>query len=134
MGGGLAKEPDPTKAPLIIKAFELYATGRFNLESLSEEMYRLGLRNRNGKRVTKNRLSSILNNPFYIGLIRLKLSGETFSGVHQPIITKSLFDRVQAVLSEKFNGKIQKHYFLFRRLLTCKHCGYSVIGETHKGR
>lgn len=132
-GGGKPKEPDPIKAPLIKRVFELYATGRYNLEGLAEEMYRLGLRNRNGKKVTINGLSIILNNPFYMGLIRLKNSGEIFPGIHQPIINKSLFDRVQAVLSGKFNGKVQRHDFLFRRLLSCQHCGYSLIGEMQKG-
>ena len=134
MGGGMAKEPDPAKAPLIKKAFELYATGRHNLDTLTEEMCRLGLRNRNGKIVTKNGLSIILNNPFYIGLIRLKSTGETFSGSHQPLITKALFDRVQNILNGKTNTRSIRHDFLFRRLLACKHCGYSLIGETHKGR
>src|SRR5215467_6546961 len=48
MGKGNAKELDPTKAPLVRKAFELYAMGRYNLPGLVDEMYRLGLRNRNG--------------------------------------------------------------------------------------
>src|SRR6266478_845464 len=54
MGGGRPKEIDADKAPLVRKAFELYATGRYNLHGLVEEMYRLGLRNRKGGKVTLN--------------------------------------------------------------------------------
>ena len=132
-GGGKPKEPDPVAAPLVRKAFELYATGRHTFETLGAELFRLGLRNRRGGAVTRNGWSKLLNNPFYLGLIHLKRTGETFSGAHSPLIPKSLFDRVQQVLTGKYNTRSQRHEFLFRRLLACKHCGYSLIGERQKG-
>jgi len=132
-GKGKTKEPDPIRAPLIKKAFSLYATGQYSLERLRDEMAALGLRNRRGSVVSLNGLSVILNNPFYIGLIRLKRTGETFPGAHAPLIAKSLFDRVQEVLNGKFNARAQRHSLLFRRLLRCRHCEYSLIGERQKG-
>lgn len=133
MGKGTPKEPDPVKAPLVRKAFQLYGSGRYSLDSLVGEMYQLGLRNRRGGKVTRNGLSVMLNNPFYIGLIRLRRTGETFPGTHEPLITKSLFARVQRILDGKANGQPWRHDFLFRRLLACRHCGYSLIGERQKG-
>lgn len=133
MGGGKPKELDPLMAPLVRKAFELYATSRFNLDSLNAELCRLGLRNKRGGSVSRNGLSVILNNPFYIGLIRLKKTGELFPGVHRPIIPKSLFDRVQLVLAGKTNTRPHKRDFLFRRLFSCRQCGYTLIGERQKG-
>src|SRR5882724_7228853 len=53
-GAAKAKEPDPTTAPLVRKAFEFYSTERFSINRLVDEMYALGLRTRSGKRVTKN--------------------------------------------------------------------------------
>jgi site-specific DNA recombinase len=132
-GKGKLKEFDPERASLVRKTFQLYASGSYNLDMLGDEMYRLGLRNRNGKRVTRNGLSVILNNPFYIGLIRLRSTKETFSGSHQPLIPKTLFDRVQQILHGKTIRRTQYHDFLFRRLLKCKPCGYSLIGEQQKG-
>ncbi len=132
-GKGKPKEPDPGKAPLVKKAFELYATGKYSLESLGVEMYRLGLRNRNGRKVSMNGLSIMLNNPFYMGLIHLKRTGETFPGSHQALIAKSLFDRAQGILTGKVNVRSQRHDFVFRLLLKCKQCRYSLIGETQKG-
>jgi site-specific DNA recombinase len=132
-GAGKPKEPDPSKAPLVRKTFELYATGGYSLDGLTGEMYRLGLRNRNGGKVTRNGLSIMLNNPFYMGLIRLQRTNETFAGAHRPLIGKLLFDRVQAVLAGKTNTRIQRHDLLWRRLIRCKSCGYSLIGEMQKG-
>jgi DNA invertase Pin-like site-specific DNA recombinase len=40
-GGGQAKTPDPITAPLVRQAFESYATGRYNLPLLNEELYTL---------------------------------------------------------------------------------------------
>lgn len=133
MGKGKPKEPDPRKAPLIRKAFELYSSGKYNLDTLVEEMFSLGLRNRKGNKVTRNGLSVILNNHFYIGLLRVKSTGETFQGAHKPLIRPSLFKKVHEILEGKSNTKAVKHEFLFRRLLSCRHCGYSLIGEMHKG-
>lgn len=132
-GSGKAKEPDPIKAPFVTKAFELYASCKYNLDSLTKEMFRLGLRNRNGNTVTRTGFSHILNNPFYMGLLHIKRTGETFSGCHKPLISKTLFDRVRDVLTGKANTKTQRHMFTFRRLFACKSCKYSLIGETQKG-
>jgi DNA invertase Pin-like site-specific DNA recombinase len=133
-GKGKLKELDPVRAPLVKKVFVLYATGGYNLHGLADEIAHLGLRNRNGGRVTVSGLSVILNNPFYIGLIRLRRTGETFPGAHQPLITKSVFDRVQSILRNKTNARPKRHPVPFRRLLTCARCGYSLIGEMQKGR
>lgn len=131
-GRGKPKIFDPIRAPLVKLAFDLYATGKYNLDLLGEEIYRRGLTNRKGSRITRNGLSVMLNNPFYIGLIRLKRTKETFPGAHEPLIRKGLFDRVQLVLSGKANPKNLRHSLVFSRQLSCARCGYSLIGERQK--
>jgi DNA invertase Pin-like site-specific DNA recombinase len=132
-GGGKPKTPDPERAPFICMAFELYSTGQFSLHSLADELYARGFRSNTNKMVGVNRLAEILRNPFYIGIIRMKGSGESYIGVHQPIVSKSLFSRVQDVLDGKLSARPLVHDFLFRRMITCTHCKYSLIGETRKG-
>lgn len=132
-GQGQAKEPHPVYAPLIEKTFELYATGKWSLASLIERMTQLGLRNRTGNPVTRNGMATLLRNPFYTGLIRIEKTGEIFAGVHQPLIAKDLFDRVQAVLDGKTVEKKHTHEFIFRRLIACGGCSYKLIGERQKG-
>jgi DNA invertase Pin-like site-specific DNA recombinase len=132
-GKGKPKDPDPINGPLVRKAFELYASGRYNLDGLVDEMHRLGLRNRNRGRVTRTGISVVLNNPFYYGLIRLRRTGETFPGSHQPLIAKSVFDRTQLMLRDRTNARPDRHFFVFRRLLQCSGCSYRLIGELQKG-
>jgi len=74
----------------------------------------------------------MLTNPFYSGLIHIDRTNETYQGIHEAILPKSVFDRVQDVLHGKVNTRAIKHDFLFRRRLTCHLCGYTLIGETHR--
>lgn len=132
-GRGNPKVPDPTSAPFVKHAFDLYATRQYTVRSLASEMYRVGLRNRGGHRVTKTGISAMLNNPFYIGLIRLRRTGEMFQGVHEPLVMKRTFDRVHDILTGKANTRTIRHDFLFRRILRCATCGLALIGERQKG-
>ncbi|MDX2181551.1 MAG: recombinase family protein [Bryobacteraceae bacterium] len=132
-GAGKPKTVDPTSGPLIRQLYEVYATGRYNFHDLLKLTRDWGLRGRSGKHITKNGLTKLLRNPFYIGLIHIGITGQTFPGAHTPIIPKALYDRVQSILTGKTNTRSIRHDFLFRRRLICKICRYTLIGETHKG-
>lgn len=130
-GRGKLKTIDPIQGPLVKKAFQLYASGHYNLYLLIETMRDLGLRNSKGGVIHVSAMSVILNNPFYAGVLKVK--GKTFQGGHEPLVSSGLFTQVQDVLNGKSNLKLIKHTFLFRRLAKCIECGYSLIGETRKG-
>ena len=132
-GKGKPKTIDPVMGPIVRQAFELYGTARYNFESLGQELHLRGLRNRQGGRVTRNGLSTLLNNSFYIGLIQIHKTGESFVGIHEPLISKTLFDRVRAVLTGKVSARTQRHVLQYRRMLSCHACHYSLIGESQKG-
>ncbi len=132
-GGGQPKIPDPTKAPLVLKAFQLYATGNYSLPRLIDEMYARGLTNSCHSKLTLCGMSTILNNPFYAGVIRVRKTGESFAGIHKPIVSRVLFDTVQQILRGKTVQRTVKHNFIFRRLVRCHACGYNLIAERQKG-
>lgn len=132
-GGGKPKELDDITAPLVRQTFQLYASGRYSLPRLVEEMYQHGLRNRSGGKVSINGMSVLLKNPFYVGVIRIKKSGEMFSAIHKPLVSKALFDKVQEILDGKTVDRVVRHDFIFRRMIRCAACGYNLIGEIQKG-
>ena len=132
-GAGKAKTPDPVRAPLIKKAFELYATGKYSQAALSDELYQLGLRSKSDKKLRQNFLGRMLRSPFYIGLIHIEKTKETYLGVHQALVSKKLYDQVQRVLSGNFTAARARHDFPFRRLFWCKLCGRCLIPEGQKG-
>lgn len=133
-GRAKAKEIDPVLGPLVRQAFELYGSGNYGLETLRAEMALRGLRSKAGKPLALEPTSRMLRNPFYIGLMRIDVTGQVFAGNHEPLVTKKLFDRVQAILAGRLYPRVEKNRFLFRRLIKCARCGRSLTGERQKGR
>jgi len=133
-GKAKAKEICPVTGPLVRQAFELYGSGNYSLELLRHELANRGLLGSSGKPLSYDALSLLLRNPFYIGLMRVRTTGELFEGNHVPLVTKKLFDRVQAIMDGRLYPRVQKHTFLFRRLVRCASCGKSLSGERQKGR
>lgn len=130
-GKGQLKTIDYNKSPLIKTAFELYLTGKFNMRSLSKKISELGLRNHNNKPICKNGLTRILNNPFYIGLMKVK--DKLYEGNHEPLIKIEVFQEVQLMLKSRTTSSGLKHFYKFRRLLKCGYCNYKMPGEYQKG-
>jgi len=131
-GAGNPKVLDPKKASLIQQAFQLYASGNYALPRLADEMYNRGLRNQVGNKVTLNGLSTIMNNPFYTGVIRIKKTAEFFPGKHEPLISTKLFEMVQHILRGKTVPRVIKHDFVFRKLARCLECNATLIAEVQK--
>lgn len=132
-GKAKAKTIHPIEGPLVAQAFQLYATGTYSLDTLRAELSRHGLCQPNGNPLSFNGMSTLLRSTFYMGIIRIGTTGETFEGNHQPLITKATFDRVQAVLDGRLYPRIETHCFLYRRLVKCKACRRSLTGERQKG-
>ena len=135
MGRGKAKEIDPVQGPLVRATFELYATGEWNFDTLQAEMRRRGLHSYSNRPISKAGLTTILNNPFYTGLIQLRKTRESFEGVHEPLISRALYDAVQLVLRGRRAGTVPLRYdFVFKQMVRCGGCGKHLIGEKQKGR
>ncbi|WP_424970631.1 recombinase family protein [Dinoroseobacter sp. S76] len=133
-GKGKVKTPDPKYAPMIRQMFELYASGQHSFRSLHEEMYRRGLRNTKGGRVSMAGIETIMNNPYYTGLIAIKRNGQTYQGIHEPIVPTSLFRRVQDIKAGKCGPKVTRHHHLFQGLFRCGLCDGPMSPELQKGR
>jgi site-specific DNA recombinase len=120
-------EVDPERAPFMVSAFELYATGDFNLETLAEELSLRGLRTRPSGRhpagpVSTTKLAVLLRDPYYLGYVTYK--GELIKGRHEPLISQELFDRVQAVLDGRGGRgeRRRRHHHYLKGALWCGHC------------
>ncbi|MFA6584261.1 MAG: recombinase family protein, partial [Elusimicrobiaceae bacterium] len=123
--------PDKDRAVFIRKTFELYASGDYPLAEVRRIMNGVGLKGRHTALSTSN-YQYMLRNPVYYGVIRYK--GEIYEGKHEPIITKALFDRCQAVMLNKSKPKSLKlKPYTYRGLFHCKECGCFITTETQKG-
>lgn len=121
--------------PLIRKAFELFATGLYDIDGLRKEM------NKQGLKIGRNRFWMLLRNPFYYGMIQIKEhrdeKEELVKGLHPAIITEELFNEVQYVLSGKKKQKAKKakakDELPMRGFLVCSCCGKNLTGSASKG-
>ena len=122
---------DEGKAIFIRKTFELYSTGLYSLELLTEKMYTLGLRNKKGNKVVKSKIHDLLRKPYYYG--KIKWNEKIYNGSQEPLISKSLFDKVNSLLASKNTPKYGTHSYLFKGLIRCNECNGTITWETHKG-
>ncbi|MCP4182476.1 MAG: recombinase family protein, partial [Hyphomicrobiales bacterium] len=132
-GGGKPKTIDPVRGPLVKQLVELYASGEHSIWSLVPEMERRGLKSPSGLPLSKSGIEKVLNNPFYAGIIKIKRTGQIFDGVHDALISVSLFEQVQDIKSGKAGKKVTKHNHLYRGLFRCGLCQSAMIPEKQKG-
>ena len=123
---------DENRAPYIRRAFELYATGGYGLNQIVEILYDEGFRSKKGTKVHKNQIHHFLNNKFYLGLMNRQ--GKIYQGNHEPLVSKTTFDRVQEVLHGRLRPCMQKHFYSARGFLKCDLCGCMITATTAKNR
>jgi len=117
---------------LVRTAFERYASGNYSAAQLAVMLGEQGLRGRWGGGLTPQRVLTILRNPVYSGLLRH--NGELYEGNHDPLVPKSLFDRVQEMLSRARRPKTRSlKPFRYRGLFSCAECGCMITSEKQKG-
>jgi len=126
---------DPERAPLIRQAFELYASGDYSLDRLTQTMADLGLRSRPTKRfpakpVSLEQLRLILANPYYTGVLVYR--GALYPGRHEAIIDAPLFERVQEVadLRSRRGSRDHIHQHFLKGMLFCGRC--QRAGREHR--
>jgi len=128
-------QPDTERSTIIRKLYEWYATGNYSIQTLTKMAYESGLVYRKSEgRISKSNIQFILTNPIYYG--DFNWHGKIYSGVHEPIISKDLWDKVQLVLKERSrnNSGLQKYDWAFQGLLKCGHCGCTMTAELKKGK
>jgi len=154
------KPQDPKRAPVIIKLFELYATGEWSMSALARWATEQGFTMPPTRRrrtleermaeeeddmqviiqplcrpPTVSNIQAILTHRFYIGEIRGNDNNYVKSNSHQAIISKSLFEVVQTVLAKK-NVSIyytKKLNHPMRGILRCEGCSRLYTPYLKKG-
>ncbi len=77
-------------------------------------------------------IAKLFNNPFYYGIIRC--GGKLYKGAHEPMISKSEYDRVQRFMSGWNPVRPIRYLFAYTGLMTCGECGASITAEHKKNR
>ncbi len=122
-------EPDVPKSRVIKMTFEEYATGTHTLVSLSQFMAERGLVSKGGTPLAKVSVVKMLSNRAYIGFI--KHIGEWHHGNFEPILSPTLFEAVQKVLTSRKKPRKSKLAlpFAFTGFATCGECGCAITAQ-----
>jgi site-specific DNA recombinase len=136
---GYARDPatklaivDPERAPLVLEMFERYATGRESDRTIAAWLDAKGARTARGRLFGKDTVREMLCNAAYAGYVSgLRDKSRAIKGLHEPIVSEELFDRVQEVRTWRTRvikpGPPSEEYLL-RKLLWCERCGARMHG------
>ena len=109
------------KGKLLRKAFSWKAKEKVTNQELIKRLATQGLK------MTNQRMSAFLKNPFYCGLlVHTALEGEIIEGNHEKLISKELFLEVNDIISTNHQGyrtNPENEYAPLKRFLKCEDCG-----------
>ena len=129
---------DPERGPLVKRAFEDLATGRFTKQEVIRRATDAGLRTRRGPSALAAELRQMLRNPIYIGQVESPDCGVSARGDFEPLIDEATFYRAQAVLDGRVTWPAprQRNHpdFPLRGFVRCETCGRPLTGSWSKGR
>lgn len=121
---------DSERAPIIRQMFEKVAYEKWSGRKVHQWLkFEINFKTVGNKNLALSNIFRILQNPFYYGEFEYpQNSGKWYQGKHEPIITKELFDKVQAQL-KRDNIARQSKEFAFTKLMVCGLCGSMISAE-----
>lgn len=120
---------DEKRAPYVVKMFEMSARG-LGGRHIMNWLIQNNIKTRKNMKIHLSMIYSMLKNPFYYGEFEYPSgSGNWYHGKHQPLITKELFDKVQARCIVPQKVKWGSKDFPFKGYIKCASCGASIVGE-----
>lgn len=129
---------DPATAPLIKKAFELFATGRYQRAGVLRIVTAAGLVTKKGKRLSAQTFHNMLRNPFYSGKLVVGRWEMDCKGAFDPIVSKETYRLVELIFAGKrpsSNPRRRSHPdFPLRHFVSCGSCERPLTASWSGGR
>ncbi len=130
---------DPDRAPIVKWAFDAYASGLYSISDMVTLLEARGLRSRGTRKsppkpLNASTVHSMLGNDYYVGVVTYR--GQKFPGRHEPLISREIFDGVQAVLdAHRLSGeRDRKHAHYLKGSIYCGNCGARLMYSRNTGR
>ncbi len=123
---------DLERAPIVKQMFEKVAYEKWSGRKLYHWLkFDLNFKTRSGnKGLTLSNIYLILKNPFYYGVFEYpRKSGNFYTGKHEPVITKELFNEVQKQIKSQVMRITEDKEFAFTKLMTCGLCGSGITAQ-----
>lgn len=121
---------DPLRSPIVKQIFEKIGNDRWSGRQVYGWLREIGFKSKNGKYISLSTLYESIKNPFYCGIYEYpRGSGNWYSGKHEALISRELYEAVQAKISEENRPKTKFREFTFTRLMTCGLCGSGITAQ-----
>ena len=122
---------DPKRAPIIKKMFEKVAYEQWSGRKLLRWLHgETDFKTRNGKNMHLSMIYRLLNDTFYYGEFEYPVGGDKwYEGKHDPIISKTLFEKSREQLKRDNIERHECKEFAFTRLMKCGHCGSGITAD-----
>ncbi len=117
---------DKERAPIVTQMFHRVANRGHSGRTIKKWLDTIGFTTKNNKRLSLGRIYATLKNPFYYG--QYQFNGVWYTGKHQPLTTKEIFDKAQKQLLVP-PREWHKNIFPFKSVCRCGSCGGSVTAE-----
>ena len=124
----------PDEAAVVKAAFELAASGSYTHRMIAD-MLNQKFPTRRGRHFSKDTVTTMLRNEFYYGMVSMRENIRP--GIHDPIITKELYDKALQVTKERHGTRkgnlLHQHkkdgtktlvhqYYMLQRIIRCNCC------------
>lgn len=125
---------DTERAPIVKQVYEKVAYEGMSIYDIVQWLKKIGFTTRAGKFLNYSMVQVMVHKPFYYGEFEYpRKSGKWYKGIHEPIITKELYDAVQEKIAE-YTRKKKYHPtksapFAFTKIIRCGNCGSNVTAE-----
>jgi site-specific DNA recombinase len=125
--------PHPERALLVLRLFEMYATGRHTDRTLAEWLNLQGQRTTKGRAFSTDTVREMLANTAYCGYVSARRDKtKATKGLHEAIVPEELFDRVQLLRRQRARtlnpGRPSPRYVL-KGLAHCRRCHARMHGS-----
>lgn len=122
---------DPERGHIIKKMFEKVAYEKWSGKKVFHWLkFELNFKTPNGnKGLTLSNIYLLLQNDFYYGSFEYpRKSGLWYKGIHEPLISKELFDQVQQQVKSQII-RVQDKEFAFTKIMSCGLCDSGITAD-----
>ncbi len=118
--------PEPSESLIVKKIYNMFASGKYSLKTLTEELRIRDIRHRNNKHFTLTQVRLVLYLPSYVGR-----SDGLGIATYPRIISDELWQQTREILARNRNDYSQqsKHTYFANKLIICPECGYHFVGN-----
>ena len=141
--------PDPEKGPVVVKLFEMFATGLYSDEQIANWLNQQGYKTWRGRSFSKDTIRDLIQNPYYTGKVRYKgmsarsrgvcyrcTEGKLSPGKHEALVSDVLWQQCQKIRNSRYQVRktrqVTRHIYLLNGIIICSFCGRRLRAQTPK--